>query len=190
MIHKLTVAKLPLALAAGLMLVGLLFGCSSRDRSTDTPAAADSVARPDAEVSGARILLYDKGAVTTVIHARTINNFENTDSSMGYHLDIDLYNSEGEPSTHVVADSGIIKENTNLLNLYGHVVVDTKDSTRLETDYLRWNPKVNRIQTDAFVKITKKGDVITGWGLDADRELTRIKILRQVSGSVENVSEK
>lgn len=190
MIDKLTIVKLPLALAAGLLLVGLLFGCSSRDRSTDTPAAADSVARPDAEVSGARILLYNKGTVTTVIHARTINNFENTDSSMGYHLDIDLYNSEGEPSTHVVADSGIIRENTNLLNLYGHVVVDTRDSTRLETDYLRWNPKVNRIQTDAFVKITKKGDVITGWGLDADRELTRIKILRQVSGSVENVSEK
>ena len=173
-------------LSIAVLALAVMFGggCDSRDRSTDTAPTNDSSAGPETQVSGARIYLYDGGRITTSIRANTIHSYEEADSSMGYQLSIDLYDAGGEPSTHVTADSGIIRESSNLLHLFGHVVVDTRDSTRLETDYLKWNPQLNRIQTDAFVKITKHGDVVTGWGLEADRELTRIKILRQVSGSL------
>ena len=60
------------------------------------------------------------------------------------------------------------------------------DSTRLDTDYLQWNPDIKKIQTDAFVKVYRRGDVATGWGLEANQTLTRIKILNQVSGTMKD----
>lgn len=174
-----------LTILTTLLVTASFFGCGTREQTTDTLADADSVNRPDAVVRGARIYLYNRGTLTTAVAADIINNFDDIDSAMGYRLDIDLFDSSGQAGTHIVADSGVIRENSNIMNLFGHVVVTTSDSTRMDTDYLRWNPGTNRIQTDAFVKITKKGDVITGWGMEADRELSRIKILRQVSGSME-----
>ena len=163
----------------------LLAGCSSDNRNlSNLPAGADSLARPDSEVSGARIYLYDKGQVTSEIYSAKIIKFEEKDSTAAYQLDIDIYDSTGNVSTRIVGDSGFIRETKGLLNIFGNVVVDTDDSTRLETEYLWWDSNTDRIKTDAFVRITRADDVITGWGLDADNRLKDFRILSQVSGTI------
>lgn len=172
-----------------LVLLGVvaLAGCSSKQTaSTGQSALTDSASRPDSEVSGARIYLYDKGRVTTEITAEKILKFTSLDSTMAYTLDIDICDSTGQVTTEVVGDSGIIRESTGELHIYGNVVVVTKDKSRLETDYLYWDSKSDKIKTDAFVRITKGEDVITGWGMEADQRLNRIKILNQVSGTIKD----
>jgi len=178
-----------------LVLLGIvaLAGCSSKQSaSTDQSTPADSTSLPDSEVSGAKIYLYDRGQVTTEIVAEKIVKFQSIDSTMAYTLDIDIYDSTGQVTTQAISDSGIIRENSGKLYLFGNVVVITEDKSKLETDSLYWDSKTNKIQTDAFVKITKDEDVITGWGMEADQRLNRIRILNQVSGTItdtKNLSE-
>jgi len=177
-----------IALLAALWL--LLAGCSSREKvSSDTDSTDRSQLLPDSELRGATIYLYEKDKVTTEIHAERLLKFESKDSTMAYSLDMDFFDSSGQVTTKLVGDSGIIREISNQLYVYGNVVVVTADNSRLETDYLYWNTNKDKIETDAFVRITKKDDVITGWGMEADPGLTRIKVLNRVSGTVHDAED-
>lgn len=181
-VNQRIIAGLLLLLVAGFSMAG----CGRQDgRSANSNMVVDTTNRPDAVVAGATIFLYEGTIVTTEIKADLIHKFDEIDSTMGYVLDIDVMDSSGAVVSTIVADSGVIREHDNSLYLFGNVVVLTDDSTKLETDNLRWDPDQNKIETEAFVKITQDGDIITGWGLESDRSLSRIKILKQVSGTVE-----
>jgi len=146
------------------LLTLALAGCSRNDKSSDTdPTAIDSAAYPDSEVSGAKIYLYNRGGVTTEIVADKIVQFESKDSTMAYNLDIDAFDTLGAVTSQVFGDSGIIRENEGRFTIFGNVVVITEDGMRLETDYLYWDSKHDRIFTDAFVQITTEGEVLRGW---------------------------
>ena len=172
-----------------IILLGLfgLAGCGKEQTaSTDQGVLTDSTLRPDSEVSGARIYLYDRGRVTTEIVAEKIVKFEALDSTMAYTLDIDIYDSTGAATANIVGDSGIIWEGTGNLSLYGNVVVITTDSFKLETEHLYWDSEVDSIKADTltFVRLTKGEDIIaTGWGLQADQRLHSTKILSRISGT-------
>lgn len=172
--------------------VGWLVGCNGEDIAKNSePGLVDSAIRPDSEVAGARILLYDRGQVTSEILADKIYKFEARDSTVGHKLDIVFYDSLGEVNSTVVGDSGIIRETRGLLDIYGNVVVVDENESRLETDYLFWNQTTRKMRTDAFVRITyTDGSVVTGWGLEADRNLSTYKILNQVSGTVKDTRKK
>jgi lipopolysaccharide export system protein LptC len=193
--------------------------CSNQDGSVKNLGGVDTVTRPDTELKGTTINLYDKDQVTSKVHAQRILKYESKDSTMGYVVNATFYDSTGAANATLTGDSALIKENSNRQSVYGHVlitgfdaagkptgtltgdsavvsgkinhmyvygqVVATTDTgNRLETDYLHWNPEINKFQTDAFVRITRpNNDLLTGWGMEADRRLTRIKILKQVSGS-------
>ena len=154
-------------------------GCGT-EQSTDKSNAvmSDSAMLPDAEVLGATIKLYEGGQVTTRILADKIVKYESIDSTMGYGLDIDLYDSAGVVTSHIVGDSGVIRENAGLLHIFGNVVVVTNDNRRLESDDLMWDKVSDQITTDAFVRITRGDDVVTGWGLEANNSLTQVRIKR------------
>jgi len=173
----LTLSLIVLALAVG-------WGCSQKTVSETDQATSDSTLVPDSEVLGATIYLYDRNEVTTEIRADLIRRFEAIDSTMGYVLDIDFFDSLGQVSSNLIGDSGVIRETSNKLEVYGEVVVITSDGVKLETDYLRWNPDIGKIETEAYVKFTRDDDIMTGWGMEADPDLGRMKILSQVSGSI------
>ncbi len=161
-------------------------GCDSqRGTKSDQSSTGDTSRLPDSELRGATISLYEGSQLTTSIKADRILKYEPQDSAVSYDLKIKFYDSTGATTSDLIGDSGIVREEKGLFEIFGNVVaVSIDQQTKLETDYLKWNPEINRIQTDAFVKITKGSDVITGWGLETDRRLSRIKILRQVSGTV------
>ncbi|MDZ4723818.1 MAG: LPS export ABC transporter periplasmic protein LptC [candidate division Zixibacteria bacterium] len=178
--------------AITILIMAVLFqtGCERKppDGGSDT-ILMDSLGRPDSKVTVAKIHLYDKGTKTTEIRADQIRKFEKLDSTMAYSVDIDFFDSLGHVQTTLVGDSGVIRESTNRFHIFGNVVVSVGDTTKLETEHLIWNPETKQIETDAFVKITRRQDVITGIGMHADRELTHIKILDQVSGTIEDINQ-
>jgi len=170
-----------------MLLLALVAGCSNNDKSSNVgDLTSDSITHPTSEVSGAKIYLYDRGRVTTEIVADNILKFESKDSTMAYVVDINSFDSLGNVATHVVGDSSVIKEADGRFTIFGNVVVTTEDGMRLETDYLHWNSKNDRIYTDAFVRITTPEEVLRGWGMEADRRLKRYKILHQVSGEMDD----
>ncbi|MCM2272989.1 MAG: LPS export ABC transporter periplasmic protein LptC [candidate division Zixibacteria bacterium] len=171
-----------------LLLVGSLIGCSNHESTIRTELASDST-RPDSEMRGATIDLLEGERVKTRIVADRILKFDAKDSTMGYVVHADFFDSLGNITTKLDGDSAYIRESTNHLHVFGRVVVVSDDNSTLETDYIHWNPDIAKIQTDAFVKVTRRGDVVTGWGLETDQRLKRIKILRQVSGTIQNTDE-
>ena len=182
----------PIATRVYLYLIGLLLGlsvliasCSRQDSSSSDRSTNDTLLRPDSEVFGADITLYDGARRKALIEADRIKRFESIDSTMTYTVSVDFLDSLGQVTSNLVGDSGIIRETTQKMKIYGHVVVVTPDGGRLETDSLVWNPQIQKIQTDAYVVLTRGKDVITGWGLEANHDLTHLTI-RKSAGTLNN----
>lgn len=165
------------------ILAVLTLACSNDKPSPSDGVSGDSSLLPDSDLLDATIYLYDGGEISTEIIADKIVKFEKQDSTVAYNLNVDIYDSLGQVSTNIVGDSGVIRELRNQLYIYGDVIVES-DSTKLETDFLFWNSHTDMVETDSYVKITQGNDVMTGYGLQADQNLNRIKILRQASGTI------
>lgn len=172
------------------ILLFLAVGCTQNETNPKTGTEpVDTAATPDTELQEATIYLYKKERITTEINALRIMKFDNIDSMMAYTLDIDLIDSTGKVTTQIVGDSGVIREAAGVLRIFGNVLVETENGLKLETDYLWWDSNTDRIKSDDFVKITRveTGDVMSGWGLDSDKDLSTIKILDRVSGSINDL---
>lgn len=176
-------------LALLLVLLVLTVGCGRDDRSSDARTDVfDSTHSPDSEASGVLVHLYERGQVTALIKADKFLKFSTNDSTMAYHVDADSFDSLGNVKTQVSGDSAIIRETDGFLMIFGNVIVISDDGRRLETDYLNWNSQTDRIYTDAFVRITTPEETVRGWGMEADQQIRRYKILHRVSGEVEDAS--
>jgi len=56
------------------------------------------------------------------------------------------------------------------------VVLTTIEQEKLETEELIWDEVAQKIRTDKFVKVTKPGEVIYGFGLEANQDFSFWKI--------------
>jgi LPS export ABC transporter protein LptC len=172
-------------LAAGLLAV---VGCSDH-QEFDTAGGADSLAavtRPDQQIRDARIFLYNGSVRTTDLEADYIEKYEKQDSTLAWDLKVHFFDSTGREISYLVADSGLVRERTNSMEVFGDVVVTAEDSVILKTDNLFYDARKDSILTDAYVTIIQKGDTIRGYGLQADRQLRKTRIKRQVTGSLKN----
>lgn len=170
-------------------LLAIILGCSGKDEikapGADDAALADSaVIRPDQEIKGASIFLF-KGAVrTTEIKADYIEKYNKQDSTLAWGLDVHFYNNSGVETSHLIADSGLVRETTQFMVANGNVVVISQENkSRLETEQLFWNGMDQKVTTDSFVTIYQEGDTLMGYGFEADQDLKGFKIMRQVKGA-------
>ncbi|MEA2031789.1 MAG: LPS export ABC transporter periplasmic protein LptC [candidate division Zixibacteria bacterium] len=111
------------------LFVGVLAGCNNESLSNSGDGLADSINFPDSKISGARIDLFDGNQMTTEILADRIIEFNDSDSSIAYTLDITNFDSLKQETSIITGDSGIIREQAGFVVIYGNVVVITKDLT-------------------------------------------------------------
>jgi LPS export ABC transporter protein LptC len=145
---------------------------------------------PDQIMENTTIIFTEEGIKSAVIYAKYVAVYEKLDLKKAKGVRVDFYDKEGKHSSVLVADSGLIQEKKQNLEALGNVVVTTDDGIKLETQSLKWDPQKRKIVTDDFVKITKKEDVITGYGLETDEELKHFVIKRSVKGKVTEIPEK
>jgi len=110
------------------LLLLVLSSCSSRDDAVKNSESADSITRPDTELKGTTIRLYDRGRVTSAIQAQRILKFESKDSTMGYAVQASFFDSNGVMNSTLVGDSALIREKTIRQSVYGHVLITSYDS--------------------------------------------------------------
>ncbi len=165
-----------------------LTGCSTGDdiKSADQPDSTVAIVRPDQMLLNARITLYDGSLRTTDLFADSIEKYEKSDSSLAWNLIVHFFDSLGQEVSNLEADSGLVREKTNFMEVFGNVVVRTSDSAVLHTEQLAYNAELDSITTDKFVHIVQQGDTIKGYGMVADKELKKIRILRQVTGTLKS----
>ena len=98
-----------------------------------------------------------------------------------YNLTVIIYDRSGLYS-RIVADSGSMDKNSGNMQAFGNVIVETYDSVRLETNYLIWDDRRDRIYTPDTVVIVSGDRVLRGIGFESDPSLRRIRIKRNVYG--------
>jgi len=143
------------------LILAATVGCS-RDRGASSPDDADSSTIPTMVTRGATISILSGEMVSTEIHAVNLKEWDTADSVMGYIIDANFFDSLGRITTHLVADSALIREKTGELEAYGHVIVETKDDHILESEYLRWDRKSDTIFCNSPFKYTETDGVVVG----------------------------
>lgn len=141
--------------------------------------------RPDQQFRNAHIFLYDGSRITTDIKASYIEKYDKADSTLAWDLEVIFFDSTGTQKSHLVSDSGLIREQINLMDVFGNVRVISDDSAQLFSQHLNYNSMKNLIVTDSFVTILPNDeDTIQGYGFEADPKLGNWSLKRQISGSM------
>ncbi|MBN2225763.1 MAG: LPS export ABC transporter periplasmic protein LptC [candidate division Zixibacteria bacterium] len=175
-----------------LLALTLVTGCGEKKEIkapgvTDAGETVEAELRPDQELRDARISLYSGPSKTTDVKADFMEKYEKLDSTLAWNLDVYFYDSLGKEMSHLVADSGLVREQVQMIEVFGNVYVDTHDGTSLITQHLLWNSPKNRVETDSFVTFVQPGgDTLRGYGFEADKNLNHWKIKRQSSGVMQN----
>jgi|UniRef100_A0A7V6CN87 LPS export ABC transporter protein LptC len=99
-----------------------------------------------------------------------------------YHPIVYFFDEQKEITAILECDSGIVDQKNYNLWGFGSLVVKTRDSTYLFCDSLRWDNQKQMIFTNSVVRIKNENGEIEGIGLESDAGLSKIKILKAVSG--------
>ena len=167
-------------------IFAFVLGCSQDNQNTNNDIPTDTLNLPDSESFDATIHLYNKDRQTAEIIASHIKKYQVEDSTIAYDLNVNVFDTTRHVTTEISGDSGVIRDETHTIQIYGNVDLITENGTRLETEYLWWDYRTDQIRSDTFVKITRDGSVLTGWKLEADKKLNSIKILERVSGEIKD----
>ncbi len=97
----------------------------------------------------------------------------------GVHM---VFYRDGERDGVLTAQTAEMDQRTEATVTRGDVVVLTEEGRRLESEILLWDPQRSLIHTDAFVRFTDGDQVLTGYGLETDPDLTNVVIMKQVEG--------
>jgi len=94
-------------------------------------------------------------------------------------LEVTYFDEDNNVST-IRADYGIIYSQTDIVDLKGHVVIETHDGKKLETPQLYWDRKAEWIFTKEKFKFTdpEEGTVMDGEGMDFNRDFSSFKANR------------
>jgi LPS export ABC transporter protein LptC len=159
----------------------LLFGCHSRQTSTQSGA---DVQLPDQEARDFTLTESLEGRKNWTLWASYAAMYNDQSLVDAKTVRIEFFDKEGKRFSTLVARQGKVHQRTNDLEARGNVVVTTESGIRMETDSLRWQNRVGKIVSDGFVKVTRKNDVVTGYGFESDPSLDHFHLRREVRAEV------
>jgi LPS export ABC transporter protein LptC len=88
----------------------------------------------------------------------------------------------GKIATRLSANSGLVHTDSSDVRLSSSVVVTSlEDNSVLRTDELLYSSKMKKFITDHDVLVRRPGAVLRGRGLEANPDLTEIRIFHQTS---------
>jgi len=162
------------------VLIGIP-ACGESPRMSSVPAAGEL---PDQEVSDFEATETDLGAVQWKMYARSAATYRARNTVVARGLRIDFFDEKGERASTLTAREGEMNDLTHDMIARTDVVIQTTEGTRMTTDQLQFLNKRQRIQTESFVRVDRRGDVLTGWGFESDPQLKDFQFKRQVKATV------
>lgn len=172
------------ALVAGLCSA-LALGCQSRP--TSTPAEAE-IRVPDQEARDFTLTESLEGKKNWTLWASYAAMYNDQNLVDAKTVRIEFFDKDGKRFSTLVAQQGLVHQRTNDLEARGHVLVTTESGIRMQTDSLHWQNARGKIVSDGFVRVTRKYDVVTGYGFESDPSLDHFHIRSQVRAEVRDSS--
>ena len=157
----------------------LLVSCGS-GKKTNEEAKADIYS-----MKGVHLTQTIKGDTKLTIDALEAQIYPKERILKAFKVNLKYFEKEKEIS-NLVSDTGSINLSTNDIEVSEHVTLKTKDGAMLETSSLKWSDRLGKLTSDAFVKVTKGDNVMTGYGLESDMMLENVMI-RKVATKVSDM---
>ena len=179
--RSLPTPRLPLLVALAWALVLGTPGCGGSPRVSSVP---DTGELPDQEVSDFEATETDQGAPQWKMYARSAATYRARNTVIARGVRIDFFDEKGKRASTLTAREGEMNDLSHDMIARGDVVIQTTEGTRMTTDQLRFLNKMQRIQTESFVRVDRRGDVLTGWGFESDPQLKDFQFKRQVKATV------
>ena len=171
-------------MAAMLLIVAGCGGAPSLEDQVSSPPSEGP--RPDSEQWDAVIHLYKTGRKQAVLDAKYLAIFDlpgNNHTRMDT-LEVDFFDEEGEPASHLTAESGEIYDQNRAglrrVKTWGDVVLVGSEGRTVRADTLWWDEEGDRLYTDGPVEVTREGELLRGTGFESD---TRLENMRLFDGS-------
>ena len=127
----------------------------------------------------------ERGLLKVKLRGPIQKEFENGDLLFPKGIFIDHFDKEANLAAKLRADTGFFFEESGLYEARGNVYLENLEKgSFLETKKLTWNPEIERIYTDQFVRIYSEEEFHTGEGLNASEDFEDYHILKP-SGTIE-----
>lgn len=154
----------------------IIYGCESKVEPPRTDLKSGEI--PDQESWKSTVAFSDSGSVKAVLNAGHISVY----NSKAYTLIdsgavVDFYKA-GEKVSTLTGKRGKVLDATKDIEMYDSVVVVNKEGSVLKTSKLYWNNKLQKVSSDAFVKITTPKEDIEGIGFESDQNLKNYTIYK------------
>jgi LPS export ABC transporter protein LptC len=173
--------------AALAVLVALAAAGGCRSKSSP-PAGASARPVPDQEARDFTLTESSEGKKNWTLLASYAAMYNDRHLIDARTVRIEFFDSKGARFSTLLADQGLVDQRNNNLEARGHVRITTESGIRMETDSLRWLNDRGKIVSDAFVRVTRRHDVVTGWGFESDPSLDHFRLTRQVEAEVRDAT--
>jgi LPS export ABC transporter protein LptC len=159
-----------------------LMGCGQKKETL--PVSSDAITIPYQELTHSTLYFYNKQYIQWKLEAEYMRKpLSDTGSLLVVPVRLTLYDSLGHVRSHVLSDSGTTSAAMESFTVWGDVLIKTKDSMTVKTQKLWWNKNTHKVGSNTYVQIqTKKGDILSGKGLDAVEDFKKFKFLSDVKG--------
>ena len=126
---------------------------------------------------------YDKGVLSWKLKTAYLERWADKDEVFVRPVLVDIYDSLGERSAFLRADSGRLDMKFTYVYASGHVYALTPKGASVRADSLLWNKRDNLVKTDSYVRVvSEEGDVLQGKGFESDAKMDNWKILSNITG--------
>ena len=169
------------AVVLGLILL-VAPGCSDSDEM-DSPAV-DS-AYPEQETESYHTRQTRAGVAVWELWGDRAESYPGEDTMLLHGVRMHFYEG-GDRAAVLTAESAEVDQKTEFTTARGDVVVVNRDGDQLESEVLHWDPNEKLISAplEEFVKFIRGDQILTGYGMETDPDLTNVLILRQFEGDL------
>lgn len=183
--------KVAFLLLLGVVCAGLWAGCTTVEKDAGAPKGPFQEL-PLSEYKDSVVLdMYEGSRLSWVLTTRHLVKWPRTDMVKCRPVDLVVYDTTGAQVVRVTSDSGSVDEAISYLAATGRVHAVSAKGVEIRTDSLRWNKTLNQINTEARVRVVSEdGDILTGRGFTSDAKLDNWKILADVKGVFQKVTER
>lgn len=134
---------------------------------------------------------YDKGVQAWKLKTAYLERWGDKDVVFVRPVLVDIYDSLGERTAFLRADSGRLDMKFSYVYAYGHVYALTPKGASVRSDSLLWNKKDNLVKTDSYVRVVSEdGDVLQGKGFVSDAHMDNWRILSDVTGIFQDAAKR
>lgn len=168
-----------------ILLLGSLIFLSCENDIARVKGLSGKKILPNETAQDVTILYSDSGLVIARLETPILTRLAEPRKMMLMPKGVKLtfFDSDGEVSSTLTSKKARIFDlpDHQVMEAERDVVVVNTDGDRLNTERLIWDQKTSEITSNAFVKVTRKDEVITGTGLRANQDFSKYRITK-ISG--------